>query len=300
MELKQLRYFLQVCDAGSIAGAARTLHIAQPALSRHIASLEHQLGTRLLVRLPGGVVPTRPGQELQALARDILARTLALGEQLKIASHGVTGRIRVGIMPGYSAMPQLAATVARLRQQAPELEIHVEAFRSSELLSLLKRRKIDICLAAWRSPFDASFLGTGVCEETMGIALPGHWPQARQRRALTMRDLARQPMIMFPREASPVHYDKVVDACLSAGFDPRHCRLSAADIQAMLGMVCAGLGYAIAPMSFSRQWGPDVAFCAAKDLKISFTLELVRMADDHDPLIDRFLAAWWMPAPAGA
>lgn len=301
VELKQLRYFLQVCDSGSIAAAARNLHIAQPALSRHIASLEHQLGTRLLVRLPGGVVPTRPGQELQTLARDILSRTLALGEQLKIASHGMTGRIRLGIMPGYSAMAQLAAAIGTLRQQAPELEIHVEAFRSSELLNLLKQRKIDVCLAAWRSPFDASFLGTGVCEETMGIALPGHWPQARQRKGLTMGDLAGLPMIMFPREASPVHYDKVVDACLSAGFDPRHCRISAADIQAMLGMVCAGLGYAIAPMSFSPQWGPGVVFRAAGDLKISFTLELVRIADDSDPLIDRFLAAWGLPRrPADA
>ena len=55
LELRQLRYFIAVCTAGSVAGAAKVLHIAQPALSRQMAALEDEFGARLLVRLPGAM-----------------------------------------------------------------------------------------------------------------------------------------------------------------------------------------------------------------------------------------------------
>ena len=61
MELRQLRYFVAVCSAGSVAGAAKALHIAQPALSRQMMALEDEFGAQLLVRLPRGVALTRAG-----------------------------------------------------------------------------------------------------------------------------------------------------------------------------------------------------------------------------------------------
>ena len=67
MELRQIRYFIQVVQLGSVSKAARALNMAQPALSRHIQSLEHGLGASLLIRTTRGVVPTEAGAKLAEL-----------------------------------------------------------------------------------------------------------------------------------------------------------------------------------------------------------------------------------------
>jgi DNA-binding transcriptional LysR family regulator len=99
MELKQLKYFLAVCRYGSIAHASQEIHIAQPALSRQISSLEDALGETLFIEGPK-VALTRAGDELKLRAEDILARSTALSSQLKIASSGLTGRLRIAVLPG--------------------------------------------------------------------------------------------------------------------------------------------------------------------------------------------------------
>lgn len=72
MELRQLRYFLAVCDQGSINKAARMLNVAQPAVSRQIAELESELGTTLFERSTAGVRPTVSGRQLVAMAEAAL------------------------------------------------------------------------------------------------------------------------------------------------------------------------------------------------------------------------------------
>lgn len=61
MEIRVLRYFLSVCEEGSMSSAAKKLHVTQPALSRQISDLERELGCKLLMRESRGVVPTDQG-----------------------------------------------------------------------------------------------------------------------------------------------------------------------------------------------------------------------------------------------
>ncbi len=297
MELKQLRYFLGVCDAGSIAQAARALHIAQPALSRQIAALEAELGVTLFTRLPRGVAPTRPGEALRERALDILGRANAVGEQVRVASRGLAGTLRIGVMPGYSGISQLAAAILKLHEASPAVEVRIEAMHSAEQLDQLHRHELDLGILAWRSPLDAAFAGVPIFDDRMALALPADWPQARRKKPLWLRDLAGKPLLVFPRERSPVHYDKMVQACAAAGVRPAQCKVSVTDSLTMAGMVAAGLGYAIAPLSFQRQWAAQVAFRPAVDLDIPFTLELVGLAQRHDPLSVHFLRIWQSANP---
>ncbi len=300
MELRQLRYFLGVCDAGSIAEAARLLHIAQPALSRQVAALEAELGVALFTRLPRGVALTRPGEELRLRALDILGRAGAIGDQVRVASRGMAGTLRIGVMPGYSGIAQLTAAILKLHQVSPAVEVRVETMHSAGQLDKLHRHELDLGILAWRSPFDAAFTGIPIFDDRMALALPAHWPLARRKKPLRLRDLAGQPLLMFPRERSPVHYDKVAQACAAAGIRQAQGRVSVTDSLTMAGMVAAGLGYAIAPLSFERQWASLVAFRPAADLHIPFTLELVRLAQRADPLAGHFLRIWESVNPVGA
>ena len=85
MDLRQLRYFIAIVEAGSVSRAAERLRVAQPALSQHVRAMEAALGLPLLIRNPRGVLPTEAGLRLLEQAREIEARfarqgfTLALG-----------------------------------------------------------------------------------------------------------------------------------------------------------------------------------------------------------------------------
>src|SRR5271155_5822066 len=72
MQLRHLRYFVRIVEAGSFSRAAATIHVAQPALSHQIAELEEELGVTLLHRSARGVRPTAAGETLYREAAAIL------------------------------------------------------------------------------------------------------------------------------------------------------------------------------------------------------------------------------------
>jgi DNA-binding transcriptional LysR family regulator len=79
--LKQFRYFLAVCDSGSIAAAARLVNIAQSALTKSIQELETTLGTPLFERLPRGMELTQSGYRFEAKARQVISAVMQAGAQ---------------------------------------------------------------------------------------------------------------------------------------------------------------------------------------------------------------------------
>ena len=74
MDLRQLKYFVQIVESGSLAKASRQLYIAQPALSQHVAKLEAEVGKPLLIRTAKGVTPTEIllGSILESMAEGLL------------------------------------------------------------------------------------------------------------------------------------------------------------------------------------------------------------------------------------
>lgn len=292
MDLRQLRYFLGVCSHGSIARAARHLHIAQPALSRQISGLEKEMGAPLFERLPRGVALTRAGEELKARALDILERAQAVAGQVRIASSGMTGVLRIGVLPGYTGMAALAQAVSALLAATPQVRVSIEPMFSAEQLARLSRQELDVGIVGWRSPFDSAFIGRTICSDPMLLAIPRHSPLARKRGALFLQDLAGEPLLMFGRERSPAHYDALVQAFEQAGQALRAARISVFDIPSAVSMVASGLGCAIVPSTFRTQWQGQIVFKEIADLHVAVQLELVRRAEGADPLVDRFVGLW--------
>ena len=72
MNFRRLKYFVKIVDIGSLTQAAEVLHIAQPALSQQVATLEGELNQQLLIRTKRGVTPTGAGKILYTHARAIL------------------------------------------------------------------------------------------------------------------------------------------------------------------------------------------------------------------------------------
>ena len=94
MNLRRLKYFVKIVDIGSLTQAAEVLHIAQPALSQQVATLEGELDQQLLIRTKRGVTPTEAGKILYTHARTILRQC----EQAQLAVNNVGHTLTISAM----------------------------------------------------------------------------------------------------------------------------------------------------------------------------------------------------------
>src|SRR5271154_820602 len=97
MQLRHLRYFVKIVEAGSFSRAAATIHVAQPALSQQMAELEERLGVILLHRSARGVRPTAAGDVLYREACSILRQMEKLPGIVRSTSGEAVGAVSLGM-----------------------------------------------------------------------------------------------------------------------------------------------------------------------------------------------------------
>src|SRR5688500_9498011 len=124
VDLRSIRYFVQIADMGSITRASEHLGIAQPALSRHVRSIEEELGTQLLVRLPRGVRLTGAGSQFLDHCRRIVRELGRARDELRTASEVPRGRVTLGLSPTTGPL-LLPGVLERVRRQLPEVSLKV-------------------------------------------------------------------------------------------------------------------------------------------------------------------------------
>jgi len=140
---RALRTFHEVCRAGSITGAARALNISQPSVSSAIALLEARLGATLFERTRSGIVLTAAGHALQARAQ-MLEHLLRDAEaEVKAASEGLSGPLRIGGTPG-ALVSLLPLAMARIEQILPQITLSVLERADRELTAMLRAGDIEL------------------------------------------------------------------------------------------------------------------------------------------------------------
>src|SRR6201996_2751251 len=127
MELRHLRYFVAVVEAGSVTLAAeRRLHTAQPSLSRQIRDLEREVGVPLLTRGARGVEPTAAGRAFLDHARLALAQVEAAGAAARRAAHPPKASFALGFLTGQE-MDWLPDALRLLRDELPSTDVTVSS-----------------------------------------------------------------------------------------------------------------------------------------------------------------------------
>ena len=147
MNFRRLKYFVKIVDIGSLTQAAEVLHIAQPALSQQVATLEGELNQQLLIRTKRGVTPTEAGKILYTHARTILRQC----EQAQLAVYNVgqtlTGQVSIGLAPGTAASSVTMPLLQAVRAELPEVLVYLHENSGAVL-----NDKLDMAVLYERSP----------------------------------------------------------------------------------------------------------------------------------------------------
>ncbi len=245
MDLRQLRYFVQIVESGSLAKASRQLFIAQPALSQHIAKLEAEVGKPLLIRTAKGVTPTENGTALHHHARFMLRQ---LDQALSIARQE-PGTVHGMVSVGLAATTVCAVGVPfmrRIREKFPGIVLNVVEGMSGHLAQMMRMGQLDLAILFSRDAVP-DLPAEPLVEEELFVMLPEDSDLVPPRRVkLSCTDTADLPLIL----PTGIHG---LRRRIAAEFEQRNLALHVvAEIDSLsLLMTCVrdGMGATIKPMS---------------------------------------------------
>jgi len=145
MDLRQLRYFVGIVQAGSLSRAANQLCVAQSAISHHLAKLESELDKQLVTRGPKGILLTESGVVLYRHAEAIL-RHVELAKHDAVSALNVpSGRVSIGL-PVAKATILSYELLTRVRRAHPQIVLHVTDGNSALLRERLVNGRLDIAV----------------------------------------------------------------------------------------------------------------------------------------------------------
>jgi LysR family hca operon transcriptional activator len=143
MELRHLRYFVAVAEAGSLTvAAARKLHTSQPSLSRQIRDLEEEVGAQLLTRTARGIELTAAGRAFLDHARLALVQVEAAAEAVRRVAHPGKPCFVMGFLTGHE-LTWMPEAIKILRDELPNIDVVISSQYSPLLADGLSKGKID-------------------------------------------------------------------------------------------------------------------------------------------------------------
>jgi len=194
ISLRQLRAFLAVARQRHFRRAADNLHLSQPAVSRHVAELESELGVRLFDRNTREVVPTEAGRYLESAIERVLDELEGVLEHVHSEGERKRGKVRVASVPTLSAslMPACIADCAR---DYPELTIQLHDQAQTLVLDSVRGGEVDFGIAI-DPPESGEFDCETIMRDPFCLACRPDHPFAKLK-TVAWEKLQGQPLILL-------------------------------------------------------------------------------------------------------
>ena len=193
MELRHVRYFVAVAEAGSLTVAAeRKLHTSQPSLSRQIRQLEDEVGARLLIRRARGIELTPAGQAFLGHARVVLSQVEAAAEAARRVAHPAKPCFSMGFLTGHE-LTWMPEALRILRNELPSIDVRISSQYSPLLANALLKGTVDAAfLRRERGMPDLAF--RLLVKEPLMVVLPSDHRLAALK-TISPRDLEGEPFV---------------------------------------------------------------------------------------------------------
>ncbi|MGY3622893.1 LysR family transcriptional regulator [Bradyrhizobium sp. USDA 10063] len=239
LDFRSIETFLWVVKLGSFRGAAQRLNTTQPAISQRIAQLERELGVRLLNRDHRVASPTPSGRQMMVYAEKLIGLRSEMMAEIGDRS-AMRGVLRLGVAETI-VHTWLTRLVKSVNEAYPNLSLEIEVDITPNLSARLLAQEIELAFVV--GPLSASGVQSRVlCDYPIGfLASPalglGNGP-------VTRHELARFPMITFPRKTQP--YEAVRAVFDRPDLPPIRLHASAS-LATVIHMAIEGLGIAVIP-----------------------------------------------------
>lgn len=202
MDIKNLITFVQVAESGSFSKAGEILGYSQPTVSVQIRQLEQELGTKLFDRVGHMVRLTQKGHDTLHYAQQILR----ISQQMAQENQDAMTTIRLATADSL-CIPLLSRQFSILRQQHPNISIHLTTAGTGELFRMLDRNEVDLVCTLDNHIYNNNYVIAS--EERVGVhfIVPASHPLAKKQR-LSKQDLLGQDFLLTERGMS---YRRLLD-----------------------------------------------------------------------------------------
>jgi DNA-binding transcriptional LysR family regulator len=284
MELRHLRYFAAVARELNFSRAAQQLHIAQPPLSRQIRQLEEELGAELFDRRSRPLRLTPAGQFFHAQAVQVLERLNEVRTSTRRIADGRRTWFGIGFVPStlYGKLPEV---IRRFRESQPEVDVGLSELTTLQQIEALKAGRIDVGFGRLRFD-DDRIEGHVVVEDPVVVALRATHRLARRKR-LPLAELVGEALLLYPATPRPSYADQVLDMFRSRGLSPT-VALEVNEMQTAIGLVVAGVGYALVPRSVEGLHREGLVYVPLADAGVSSPVVMNCRVDDASQSLARF------------
>lgn len=246
--LRQLEYFVAVCECGSIALASEKVHVSSPSISAAINQLEAEFGLPLFARQHAqGLSPTLAGRQMMAQAKKVLSEADRLNNLAGDISKTIRGPLSLGCMLTF-AQVILPSLRAGFEAKYPEVICTQAELDQAELFSRLRRAEIDVALT-----YDLELPGDLVFQpltELPPYAIFDVNHPLAERRLIEVNELLEHPMVLLDLPFS-------ADYFLSFFQHRPNIAERTRDIAVMRSLVANGFGYSIANLRPLNDLSPD-------------------------------------------
>ena len=286
MELAQLRAFLEAAERGSFRRAAEALFLTQPSLSARVHALEEELGVSLFHRMGRGVRLTEMGRAFLPYAEramEALRQGRAVIDSARDASGGVLNMASARAIGTYT----LPSILERFRLKYPNIKVHINIGRSSDVLQMVVDEEAQLGLA--RALTDPDVVTMRLYDEEIALATSPNHPFAVRGEA-SIYEVAQEPLILYDRESS--YFVLINQVCRAAGISPR-VEMTLDSIEATKHLVELGMGVSFLPRSGVRhelERGSLRLIPLTEGHQVSLpTAVMVRRAQHYSPAVLAFM-----------
>jgi DNA-binding transcriptional LysR family regulator len=246
MDIRQLRTFSCVAELGSLSKASDTLRVAQPALSRQIKLLEHELRADLFTRNGRGMVLTDAGRVLLARTAGIVRQIDQVRDEIQSAGGPPSGRVVLGLVPTVSCV--ISARLARRTvDKYPGISLCIVESYSGHLMEWLHRGEMDLALIYGPSS-DLHLTVQSLGRDTI-VAVGPRGSGLAQKKQVDIGWLLRQRLVL-PSHSHGLR--ALIEHAAAKKKLKLDVKLEADSFRVLTSLVEEGLGYTLLPPSSVR------------------------------------------------
>ncbi|MDU4093240.1 MAG: LysR substrate-binding domain-containing protein [Pantoea sp.] len=287
MDTQLLRAFLMLADTGSYHEAAKKLFITQPALTKKIQALEHELDLHLFIRGRHGSQLTPAGKQLIPHAQAVMKQVEDLRQHALDIRDGKAGSLAIGF--GISSIRIAPERVAHFRRRFPQVNVNLEDISSTQQADGLYDGSLQ--LAFMRLPVEPPLCCLKLSTEKLAVAITAEHHDSlasKLRNEKDYRPLADLPMLQLTPERGP-GLNQQIARFLAFNNIAANVIQRSRDIQTLLALVATGIGIALVTESAANIAPRGVTFIPLFGPNSSWEVGLVWNPVIEDPIRDRFI-----------